>query len=109
MGPRPSRNPARARRTALATASTASSWPTSRRCRASSSRVSRWRSSVVSSATGTPVRRDTIWATCSTRTSAAPVPRLRRQRSSASLSSFVLASYWAFSSSARSVCLRVVA
>ena len=55
-------SPARPLRTASATASTASSWPTMRRCSSSSRRSSRSRSAAPSSATGMPVRRATIWA-----------------------------------------------
>ena len=54
--------PARARRTALLTAATASSWPTTRECSFASicSSLSRSPSSIRS--TGTPVQRETTWA-----------------------------------------------
>ena len=56
-------SPARARRTAVDTACTASRWPTTRRTISSSilRSFSRWPSSILS--TGMPVHRDTTWAT----------------------------------------------
>ena len=76
----PSRKPARDSRTASATARTASSCPTRRSCSRCSRCSSFSRSSTVNSLTGMPVRRETIWATCSALTSAlpeaAPLPAL---------------------------------
>ena len=57
--------PTRPRRTARATAFTASSWPTTRRWRASSRWSSRWLSAWVRVVTGTPVQPDTTAATSS--------------------------------------------
>ena len=65
-------SPARPRRTASATASTASSWPITRSCRRSSSFRSRSRSSCGRAAeTGMPVARETTSAMSSTVTSGA--------------------------------------
>ena len=55
MGRLGSDSPARLRRMALATAETASSWPTTRACRASSMRMSFSTSPSSSRLTGTPV------------------------------------------------------
>jgi hypothetical protein len=55
--------PARARRTAVDTARTASSWPTTRRRSASSMARSFSRSPCSIRSTGMPVQRDTTWAT----------------------------------------------
>ena len=54
--------PARARRTAVETASTASRWPTTRLASASSMRSSLSRSPSSIRSTGMPVQRETIWA-----------------------------------------------
>ncbi len=62
MGRSGSLMPARARRTARATAVMASSWPTTRSWRCSSSFISRARSSSVSWETGMPVVRETTSA-----------------------------------------------
>ncbi len=58
-------SPARARRTALATAISASSWPTTRWRSSSSMRSSLARSPSSIFSTGTPVQRETTLATCS--------------------------------------------
>ena len=64
-----SERPARLRRMALATARTASSWPTTRACSVSSSRTSLSTSPSISRVTGTPVHRLTTSATSSASTS----------------------------------------
>ena len=69
MGRCGSARPARERRTALATAATASSWPTTRRWRCSSRRISFSISPSMSRDTGTPVQRLTTSATSSSSTS----------------------------------------
>ena len=69
MGRLGSDNPARLRRMALATAMTASSWPTTRSWRASSMRTSLASSASMSLVTGTPVQRLTTSATSSASTS----------------------------------------
>ena len=69
MGRLGSDNPARLRRMALATAVTASSWPTTRSCRASSIRTSFATSPSSSRVTGTPVQRLTTSAMSSASTS----------------------------------------
>ena len=58
-------SPARARRTAFDTASTASCWPITRRPIASSMRNSFSRSPSSILSTGMPVQRSTTWAICS--------------------------------------------
>ena len=90
--------PGRERRTASATASTASSWPTIRSCSCSSSFIRRSRSSCVSWVTGIPVRRDTTSAMSSAVTSAA------RWRALAALLELARAAspIWSLSSPARS-------
>ncbi len=62
-------SPARERRIALATAVTAASWPTTRRCSSSSRRTSFCTSPSMSRETGTPVQRLTTSATSSSSTS----------------------------------------
>ena len=62
MGLFRSLSPTLPRRMARAMADTASSWPTTRLCRVSSSRSSRWPSSSVSCDTGTPVHMATMSA-----------------------------------------------
>ena len=57
-----SERPARERRTALETATTASSWPTTRSCRADSMRSSLSRSPSIILDTGIPVQRETTSA-----------------------------------------------
>ncbi len=69
MGRLGSDRPARLRRMALATAETASSWPTTRAWRASSIRMSFSTSPSSSRLTGTPVARLTTSATSSASTS----------------------------------------
>ena len=69
MGRLGSDSPARLRRMALATAETASSWPTTRAWRASSIRMSFSTSPSSSRLTGTPVARLTTSATSSASTS----------------------------------------
>ena len=69
MGRFGSDSPARLRRMALATAETASSWPTTRAWRASSMRMSFSTSPSSSRLTGTPVHRLTTSATSSASTS----------------------------------------
>src|SRR5437588_615966 len=64
-----SARPEREGRTALATASTASSWPTTRRCRFSSIRSSFWISPSISRETGMPVHLPTMAAISSSSTS----------------------------------------
>ena len=65
-------SPARDRRTASATAATASSWPMTRSCRCCSSRSSRSFSSSVSWRTGMPVARETTSAMSAAVTSGTP-------------------------------------
>ena len=62
MGRLGSCRPARARRTAVDTASTASRWPTTRFASVSSMRSSLSRSPSSIRSTGMPVQRETIWA-----------------------------------------------
>ncbi len=62
-------SPARARRTAFATAARASGWPTTRCASSASSRVSRWRSDSSIFETGMPVHLPTISAMSSASTS----------------------------------------
>ena len=62
-------SPARERRTALETATTASSWPMTRSLRLSSIRTSFWISDSIIRVTGTPVHLETISAMSSSVTS----------------------------------------
>ncbi|MNT06566.1 hypothetical protein D3C72_1412370 [compost metagenome] len=102
-------NPARDRRTASLTACTASACPISRARRVSSSLSSFCRSSWVSSATGTPVRRDTTSAIDARVTSRVCEPVLRCQASVCSSNCAFLALIRSSKSLASSKRLREVA
>ena len=82
-------SPARARRTAVETACTASAWPTTRLPRSSSMRRSFSRSPSSILSTGMPVQRETTWAMWSGVTASSTMsPVARGAFSSASLSCF---------------------
>ena len=77
-------SPARERRSALETASTASSWPTTRSCRRSSMWISFSTSPSISLETGMPVHLATTSATSSSSTSSFRKPALPSVAASAS-------------------------
>ena len=79
--------PARERRSALDTASTASAWPMTRSCRRSSMWISFSTSPSISLETGMPVHLATTSATSSSSTSSLRKPAVPSVRSSASASS----------------------